>query len=77
MSDDLLGHNLGEELAGEVHVVCLLVYGSVGEGADEESSVLDGKSLNGCDSLCQILDREELRTGRGQYEHRRGRWCRE
>lgn len=70
--DDALGHDLGEESADEVHVVCLLVYGSVGESSDEESSVLYGEGLNGSDSLCQILDSEELQTRRGQYERRRG-----
>lgn len=62
MAHDLLRDDGGEELASEVHVVGLLVDGSVDEGGDEEASVLDGQSLDGFDSLADVLDGKELQT---------------
>lgn len=68
MGDDLLRDDGDEELASEVDVVGLLVDGSVDEGGDEEASVLGGKSLDGLDSLGDVLDGKELQTSRRQYE---------
>ena len=69
MRDDTLGDDLGEQLAGDIDLVGLLLDRSIGERGDKERPVLDRERLDGRDPLCDTFNCEELGRAVGRVSN--------